>query len=88
MSLEPEQTYTILASKWWTTNMLYLPPYNIGAVAIQSGRDGKNWKAYIGHVPGNNRPFDEQVVAAFGAKLSKEEAAGLFPDLDIKEYAE
>lgn len=82
----PDQLYTIIAAKWWTTSILYVSPYTIAAVAIASGPNENDWKAYIGHAPGIDSNEDTQIVAAYGAKLSKQEAAGLFPDLDINHY--
>lgn len=74
--------YKILASRWWTpltTSAL------IGAVAIQSG-DG--WKAYIGTLimVSSSASHDEQRIAQRGAKLTQQEASGIFPHLDASKY--
>lgn len=83
--------YQIIASRWWsTTNTHIVSGPTVGAVVIASGPEPENWKAYIGHAPGHNRKEDEQLIAAFGAKLSLNEAIALFPlpNLNVKDYKE
>lgn len=79
--------YEVLASTWWTP--IRRPTgapqgTSIGAVAIQT-HNGK-WKAYIGYGEGWNQLSDEQNIAGHGTKVSKEEAAGMFPQLKIEDF--
>ena len=71
--------YKILDTRWFTPRM-----DTIGVVAIETF--GDTWKAFLGTVPGHDRQFDEQFVAAWGAGLSPEEAHGFFPHLDVAKY--
>lgn len=76
-------TYDILDATWYTpmTTMAV-----IGVVAIASGPNKENWKAYIGYGNGADERQDEQQIAAQGAKLSKEAACGHFPNLPPEEF--
>lgn len=78
------QDYKVLRSVWFTPMS---PVMHVGVVAIETGPEGKNWKAYIGLGGGHDQEMDEQFIAAYGAKLvDKAQAAAFFPDLPIEEF--
>jgi len=70
----------ILASTWRSHGF-----HTIGMVAVETP---VGWRAYIGVVPGANEKDDEQSVAMLGAKLTKSEAMGFFPELDPAKFEE
>lgn len=79
-----EKEYTILESVWFSPQA---PPMQIGVVAIARDHDGSKWKAYIGLAGGTNKQWDEQFIAAYGAKLTdRQQAAAFFPNLSIGDF--
>lgn len=83
--------YTILDSRWFTPAQSFLGlDVQVGIVAIRTNDHEPGapdeWKAYIGFGMGMDANTDRQTIAARGAGLSPEEAAGFFPQLDIKRY--
>lgn len=83
-----DAVYQIIASRFWATQYLFTNIQTIGAVVIASGPRPQDRKAYIGIAPGSERKEDEQIIAAYGAKLSANEAVALFPQLNVKDYKE
>lgn len=79
-----EERYKVLRSVWFSPQA---PPMQIGVVAIETGPNQDKWKAYIGMAGGTNVDWDEQFIAAYGAKLvDKTQAAAFFPDLEIGDF--
>jgi hypothetical protein len=86
--------YKIIAATWWTPPIVGLlydaltgisSNLSVGAVAIET-QQGKKWKAYLGYGTTGNEEIDQQSIAANGVKVSKSEAAGMFPELDIEDF--
>jgi len=77
--------YDVLASYWYTPRTV---PGQIGLVVISTGPAADKWKCYIGIVMngGNREDWDEQFVAAHGAKVTKEVAVAHFPGQDPDKF--
>jgi hypothetical protein len=77
----------ILAAVWKSPNLVC-----IGFVASESETEPGRWRAHVAVVPGFNERDDEQqlvnasYIADWGARLTAQEAAGFFPQLDITQY--
>lgn len=55
---------------------------SVGIVAINTGRNMDQWKAYIGVSQNTDEQSDAIYIARHGAKLDKAEACAFFPELD------
>lgn len=85
--------YKILSCTWKTPAQGHRL---IGIVAIETDQhlmeSQRTWKAYIGIVhefpvrDGDDEILDATYVAKLGAPLSRQEAHGFFPQMDIKKY--
>lgn len=85
------EKYKILDVKWRSAL------HTVGFVAYDTGFNGQ-WNAVVGYcpeyhisgvlaIPLQKSPKDDaQYIAAHGAKLSWQEAAVFFPQLDIKKF--
>lgn len=55
---------------------------SVGIVAINSGRNMTQWKAYIGVSQNTDELADALYIARHGARLTRSEACAFFPELD------
>lgn len=79
-----EKSYEVLASLWFSPQA---PVMQVGIVAIKTGPAKDKWKAYIGLAGGQNQEWDEQFIAAYGAKLAdRAQAAAFFPSFNIEDF--
>jgi hypothetical protein len=91
--------YKILGTYWHTPTFEGLDPVesmliggsppSVCVVAIQSGPEGKHWKAYLAIV--NSKlpvKVSEQNTAACGCKVEKRIACAYFPDLNPEGWRE
>lgn len=78
----------ILGSIYKTVGHWALPQQMIAYVAAETDQHlpKPTWQAYVCIVEGQDEKEDEQWTCHHGAKLSRLEAAGFFPKLDIKKY--
>lgn len=90
--------HKVLDAKWWTPPLPgltivgaavladALPQIVIGAVAIESYKDG-SWKVYMGYGGGKDEDRDCQAIAGYGMPIGgKEAACGLFPQFDPEKF--
>lgn len=75
-------TYKILGIQWRN---------HVGFVAYETDEhlpeEDRSWCAVVGVVFGSESEYvDSQNIAAWGMKLSWQEAAPFFPELDINKY--
>ena len=62
-------------------------PYSIGIIAKPMDHDEKKWEAfYSAIIFGEDKELNIKRVIRWGKRISKAQAKGFFPELDIKKY--
>ena len=76
----------IIKGSVWKTCGHYAFSQQLLAYVAAETEQGRTWQAYVCFVSGEDKVLDEQFCCNHGAKLSRTEAAGFFPHLDIQKY--
>lgn len=71
----------ILGAEWFTGMK-----GTVGVVAVEHGDNGE-WCAYVGVADSIDEETDKESIRSWGARLTVEQAAGFFPELDPPKYA-